>query len=136
MINLELNPNSGVPTYRQIMEQITYNIAAGTLEEGDKLPSIRETAQHLSINPTTVVKAYSELENNGVIEKKQGKGAFVSENTPELSDDELEQTLREIARNLVVQAVQMKVSRETVLRIIREEFENIDSSSNDSPDHE
>ena len=70
---------SGLPVYRQLMDQTKHYIASGTLLLGDQLPSIRELSTRLSINPATIVKAYSELQTSGVVEIKQGKGAFVAQ---------------------------------------------------------
>ena len=79
LLSLDLNPTLGVPIYRQIMEAVRGQIAAGLLKPGDRLPSIRELATHLRINPASAVKAYSELQHAGVISLDQGRGTFVSE---------------------------------------------------------
>ena len=83
LLHLQIDPRSGLPVYRQMMDQIRYYIASGTLGPGDQLPSVREVAQALSINPTTVVKAYTELQHARVLEIRHGKGAFCqSEHSP------------------------------------------------------
>jgi len=74
---LKTNPSAGTPIYVQLMQQIKYEIESGTLNPGDQLPSIRNVAKDLFINPNTVVKVYKELEHEGIIELQQGKGAFV-----------------------------------------------------------
>src|SRR5262245_8860971 len=74
------NPSSGVPVYLQLIEQVKHAIDVGALSPGDQLPAIRRVAEDLVINPNTVAKAYRELEHEGVIELRQGTGAFVSEN--------------------------------------------------------
>jgi GntR family transcriptional regulator len=74
------NPASGVPVYLQLMEQVKHAIDVGALSPGDQLPAIRRVAEDLVINPNTVAKAYRDLEHEGVIELRQGSGAFVSEN--------------------------------------------------------
>jgi GntR family transcriptional regulator len=74
------NPASGVPVYLQLIEQVKHAIDVGALSPGDQLPAIRRVAEDLVINPNTVAKAYRELEHDGVIELRQGSGAFVSEN--------------------------------------------------------
>ena len=73
------NPSSGVPVYLQLVEQVKHAIDVGALRHGDQLPAIRRVAEDLVINPNTVAKAYRELEHDGVIELRQGAGAFVSE---------------------------------------------------------
>ena len=72
-----LDPRSGVPIYRQIIDQVTGGIAAGTLREGIQLPTVRQLAVDLSINPNTVIRAYSELEIRGVLNTEQGTGTFI-----------------------------------------------------------
>src|SRR5215468_2545323 len=72
------NPSSGVPIYLQLMEQVKHAIETGALRAGDQLPGIRPLAEELVINPNTVAKAYRELEHAGVLELRQGAGAFVS----------------------------------------------------------
>src|SRR5258708_20311686 len=73
-----LDLHSGVPVYRQIIDQVQGGIAAGTLKAGDQLPTVRQVAVDLSINPNTVVRAYRELEIRGVLETQQGTGTFIS----------------------------------------------------------
>jgi len=73
-----LDLRSGVPVYRQIIDQVVGGIAAGILAAGDQLPTIRQLAVDLSINPNTVIRAFRELEIRGVLETQQGIGTFVS----------------------------------------------------------
>src|SRR5262245_48081134 len=74
------NPASGVPVYLQLIEQVKHAIDVGALRPGDQLPGIRRVAEDLVINPNTVAKAYRDLEHEGVIELRQGAGAFVADN--------------------------------------------------------
>ena len=83
-----LDPQSGVPIYRQIIDQVTGGIAAGALHEGVQLPTVRQLAVELSINPNTVIRAYSELEIRGVLNTEQGTGTFIG--TPNTRRDETE----------------------------------------------
>jgi GntR family transcriptional regulator len=71
--------HSGVPVYRQIVDQVRGGVASGALAVGDQLPTVRQLAVDLSINPNTVVRAYRELELGGLLETHQGTGTFVSE---------------------------------------------------------
>src|SRR6476620_2390819 len=103
-LHLQIDPHTGVPVYRQMMDQIKYYLASGVLQPGDQLPSIRELAQKLSVNPTTVVKAYTELQHGQVIEMRHGKGVCVAERSLRMSDRERERALRRIARQLAVEA--------------------------------
>ncbi len=79
MQRLQLNPTLGIPIYRQVMDQIREQIAAGKLRPGDQLPSIRELSTELRINPTSAVKAYNELRHLGLIVQDQGRGTFVGD---------------------------------------------------------
>ena len=74
-----LNQSSGIPLYLQLMEQIKHAVETGALREGDQLPTIRKLAEDLVMNPNTVVRAYRELEHEGVLELKHGSGAFIKE---------------------------------------------------------
>jgi GntR family transcriptional regulator len=80
------NPSSGVPIYLQLMEQVKHAIETGAVRPGEQLPGIRPLAEELVINPNTVAKAYRELEHEGVIELRQGAGAFVSDKAPTKKD--------------------------------------------------
>src|SRR6266700_1020166 len=77
-----LDPQSGVPVYRQIIDQVTGGIAAGALTPGDQLPTVRQLAVDLSINPNTVIRAYRELEIRDVLDTQQGTGTFISQQKP------------------------------------------------------
>ena len=123
MLLLQIDPHSGVPTYRQVMDQVKYYVAAGALRAGDQLPSIRDLARSLAVNPATIVKAYTELEHEGVVEMRQGRGVFVAEGSPSMSEAERRKALRRLARQLAVEAAQMGAGDETVLRAVREQLE-------------
>ena len=74
-----INQAAGTPLYLQLMEQIKHAVETGALREGDQLPAIRKVAEDLVMNPNTVVRAYRELEHEGVLELKHGSGAFIKE---------------------------------------------------------
>src|SRR5579871_5166555 len=78
MINFALDQKSGVPIYRQIQDQIRYGIASGRLLPGEQLPTVRALAVDLKVNPNTVIKAYTELERQGILTTEQGSGTFVA----------------------------------------------------------
>jgi GntR family transcriptional regulator len=116
------NPASGVPIYHQLMDQIKHAITTGAIGPGDQLPSIRKVAEDLVINPNTVVKAYRELEYEGVIEMRHGTGAFVREN-----GDLNRQTKRlhvavPLVRTLIVKLREMGLSEEEIRRLFESEF--------------
>lgn len=77
-----LDAGSGVPIYRQLMEQVRREVMLGRLAAGDQLPPLREVVDALAINPNTVVKAYAELEHAGLVVRRQGMGTFVTAAPP------------------------------------------------------
>jgi GntR family transcriptional regulator len=77
---LRPNPTLGVPIYLQLMEQVKHAVETGAMRPGEQLPGIRPLAEALVINPNTVAKAYRELEHEGIIELRQGTGAFIAMN--------------------------------------------------------
>ncbi len=119
MPRLSLNPSLGLPLYRQIMDGIREMVASGAMRPGERLPSIRELAAELRINPSSAVKAYTELRDAGVIELDQGRGAFVSraarvgeKSAEELLARELDALLtRAEARGLSLGRVQQELER-------------------------
>src|SRR6202790_5060391 len=83
---LRLDLQSGVPVYRQIIDQVLGGISTGGLKPGDQLPTVRQLAVDLAINPNTVVRAYRELEIREVLATQQGTGTFITEKTPQASE--------------------------------------------------
>lgn len=126
MLHYQIDPGSAAPAYRQLMTQVQYYVASGAVRSGEKLPSIREMARYLGVNPSTVVKAYGELEHAGVIERRHGSGVFVQAGVKSPSKRERTRALRERARSLAVQAKQMGAERELVLRLVEEELAALD----------
>jgi len=78
MIEFHLDPRSGVATYLQIVQQVEEALRLGTLDVGDQLPTVREVVADLAINPNTVAKAYRDLEREGLVVARQGRGTFVA----------------------------------------------------------
>ena len=128
MLHFEINPHSGLPVYRQLIDQIKYYVASGLLKSGDQLPSIREFALTLAINPTTVVRVYTDLERDGIIEVQHGRGAFVAANKVRLPASERDRKLRGLARSLAVEATQMGVPAAQIVKALREELAELQDS--------
>jgi GntR family transcriptional regulator len=99
-----LDLHSGMPVYRQIMDQVRGGIASGALTPGDQLPTVRQLAVDLEINPNTVVRAYRELELGGLLETHQGTGTFISAQKMKRSDAERERQLTQIVADCVARA--------------------------------
>jgi len=77
LVSLELNTSSGVPAYLQLVQQVRQALRMGVLQVGDKLPTVKEVVAEVAVNPNTVMKAYWELEHEGLVEGRQGVGTFV-----------------------------------------------------------
>lgn len=103
-ISFLLDMKSGVPFYRQIIDQVKTAIAAGGLEPGDKLPTVRQLAVELSINPNTVSRAYTELELTGLVETQMGSGTFISHRRVKQDDVERRRMLDQICQELLSRA--------------------------------
>jgi len=99
-----LDLHSGTPVYRQIMDQVRGGIASGALAAGDQLPTVRQLAVDLEINPNTVVRAYRELEFGGLLETHQGTGTFISTQKMKRSDAERDRQLMQIVGDCVARA--------------------------------
>src|SRR5579863_386640 len=99
-----LDQQSGVPVYRQIIDQVMAGMAAGTLDGGHQLPTVRQVAVDLSINPNTVARAYRELEIRGMLETQQGTGTFVSHQKVKRDDVERQRQLAQLVGEFVARA--------------------------------
>jgi GntR family transcriptional regulator len=101
---LKLDLRSGVPVYRQIMDQVLGGISTGSLKAGDQLPTVRQLAVDLAINPNTVVRAYRELEIRGVLATQQGTGTFITDKQPEKNDLERQRRVTQLVGELLAKA--------------------------------
>ena len=119
---LRPNPASGVPIYLQLMEQVKHAIETGALRPGAQLPGIRPLAEELVINPNTVAKAYRELEHEGVIELRQGAGAFVSGNAGSKKLTEKLHAGQAIVADAVERLRERGLSNEEIRRLFEAEF--------------
>ena len=124
MIEFKLDLKSGVPFHRQIVDQIRYGIASDRLMPGEQLPTVRELAVHLSVNPNTVRKAYSELEILGILDTQQGTGTFVSDRQVEIGEAEKERMLRQICDELVARGNQYGFTLKEIVTHMQRRLEN------------
>ena len=99
-----LDQRSGVPVYRQIIDQVLGGIAAGSLKAGDQLPTVRQLAVDLAINPNTVVRAYRELEIREVLATQQGTGTFITEKKPQANELERRRRVSQLAGDVLARA--------------------------------
>ncbi len=122
-MEIVIDQKSGVPFYRQIIEQIKFAIASADLAPGERLPTVRQLAVDLSVNPNTVIRAYRELEFEGVIETQQGSGTFVGRERPEVDQLERQRMLDQILTELLARASSYGFSLEDVREGLRQRKE-------------
>ncbi len=122
-MEIRIDSKSGVPFYRQIIEQVKYAIARGDLGPGDQLPTVRQLAVDLEINPNTVIRAYRELEIEGVLETQQGSGTFVGRRKPQVDELERQRMLDQILTELLARAGGYGFSFDDVFEGLRERKE-------------
>ena len=115
-----LDLRSGVPIYRQIMDQVVGGIATRALAVGDQLPTVRQLAVDLAINPNTVIRAYRELELQGVLETQQGTGTFISRQKNSLNGGERQRRLAQLAGEFAARAGSEGITVEELIRQLQD----------------
>jgi len=115
-----LNPASGVPLYLQLIEQVKHAIETGAIRAGEQLPSVRQMAENLVINPNTVARAYRELEHEGIIELKHGSGAFIRESI--VPRAKLMQKAQTVVRSALDQLESFDLSEDEIRRLLENEL--------------
>src|SRR5580698_9900529 len=115
-----LDAHSGVPVYRQLMDQVQAAMASGTLTTGDQLPTVRQVAVDLAINPNTVSRAYREMEIRGLLDTEQGTGTFVADRKVEYSKDERERMLGQLVGEFVSRAGAAGFSLKQLMKALRD----------------
>lgn len=118
-----IDAKSGVPFYRQIIEQAKFAIARGDLQPGDRLPTVRQLAVDLSVNPNTVVRAYRELEIEGAFNTQQGSGTFVGDHSPDIDELERQRMLAQILTDMLARASAYGFSLDDLLEGLRQRKE-------------
>lgn len=115
-----IDPSSGTPIYRQLVDQVRQAVASGVLRAGDKLPSVRDLAVELAVNPNTVAKAYQELERDGVIETPRGKGSFIADRDQLITEAERLRQFAELADKLAADAYRLRIGSDQAVAVFRE----------------
>ncbi len=113
-----IDPSSGTPIYRQIVDQVRQAIAGGTLRPGDRLPSVRDLAVDLAVNPNTIAKAYQDLERSGAIETLRGRGTFVASGAAKAAESERLERLGPVMDRLIAEAYLLGISDDELKRLI------------------
>ena len=124
-MRFSIDSKSGVPFYRQIIEQTKFAIARGDLQPGDRLPTVRQLAVDLSINPNTVIRAYRELEIGGVLDTQQGSGTFVSDRPPDVDQLERQRMLDQIVTEMLARASAYGLSLDDVIEGLLQRKEEV-----------
>jgi len=124
MIEFKLDIKSGVPFYRQIVDQIRYGIASGHLLPGEQLPTVRDLAVRLEINPNTIRKAYSELEILGILDTQQGTGTFIAHKEIEITESERDRMLGQICDELIARGQQYNLTLKEIFEHLQRRNEN------------
>jgi GntR family transcriptional regulator len=117
---LRLNPLSGTPLYLQLVEHLKHSIATGAIRAGEQLPSVRKMAEDLLINPNTVVRAYRDLESEGMVELRHGSGVFVSESISARID--LMKKAEPIIRSAVDRLESLDLEEDDIRRLMENEL--------------
>ncbi|BBB32275.1 GntR family transcriptional regulator [Thermotomaculum hydrothermale] len=115
MMVISINQQSRIPVFKQVTEEIKLKIASGDLRKGEKLPSVRELAVSLGVNPNTIMKSYKELEREGFVETKAGKGVFIKENLSDL-------TVNNLKKEILFRKIDEMVKTAKMLNIEKEEI--------------
>lgn len=125
-MHFDINPGSAEPIYRQIVRQVRQGAASGRLEVGEKLPSVRDLARAVVVNPNTIAKAYAELERDGIVATRKGMGTFVARRENPLKESEKRRRLIERIDALLTEAVHLGVSAKDLQRWIETRLADFD----------
>ena len=122
-LTIRIVAGSAAPIYRQIVDQITRSVASGELSVGESVPSVRQLARELVINPNTVAKAYAELVDSGFLETQAGKGFFVAKRRQVYSKTERLRRIDESIDQLVNQAMTLDIEPDVIVQRLQQRFE-------------
>ncbi len=124
---LQIDYHSGLPIYRQVIDQIRRQVMAGQLREGEQLPSVRDLAAQLRVNPMTISKVYSLLEMEGLLERRRGVGLFVAALAKDRAGQTKADMLQEALTKAVVMAVQLGIREDKVRDMLKRLYQRYDS---------
>lgn len=126
---LTVDARSGVPIYVQVVDQVQHAVEVGSLEAGDRLPTVRALAKELTVAPNTIVKAYNELQRAGIIESRPGVGTVVAEGVGEVARARRVEMLNERVAVLVRDAVGLGITEDELWERFDAEFERVHSQA-------
>jgi GntR family transcriptional regulator len=122
-----LDPHSGVPVYRQLIDQVQGAVASGAVTVGDQLPTVRQVAVDLAINPNTVLRAYREMEIRGTLDSQQGSGTFIADKKLEYSEVERDRQLSQLVAEFASRAGAAGFTLKQLVKALRELTPEADS---------
>lgn len=123
-MRIAINYESGVPAFRQVVNQIQFAIASGQLSPGTKLPALRVLSEELGLNQNTVLKAYRELEILRILQPRKGRGYYVANNAPSLSRDHSHEKLWAKLFEVAAEARAAGVEREVMLSVATQGYDS------------
>jgi GntR family transcriptional regulator len=132
-MQIRIDNASGRAVYRQIIDQVKRDIALGRLIKDEKLPTVRQLAAQLAINPNTIAKAYRQLEQEGIIVTKPGSGAFIANLDSNLSRSVRKKILSEELERIAVESFHMQIDRQTLLELFNNAVEKLNVPSKKGP---
>lgn len=121
---LEINPRSSTPVYQQVVDGVKELVARGILVPGERMPTVRELAVELSLNPNTIAKAYQRLEQEGIIETMRSRGTFVARRTEVLDMEAVREQLAGLVEKVLVEAYHLGLNREDIKQLFEESLDN------------
>jgi GntR family transcriptional regulator len=124
-MEIRLTSTDGVPVYRQIINQVKYMVASGRLRPGQELPTIRALAEKLVINPNTVIRAYNELQRDGVVESRHGSGTYVCEAAQAAPTGDARKLLAPKVDSVLSDASHLKMTLGQVVDLVRERHQKL-----------
>ncbi|MBN2328515.1 MAG: GntR family transcriptional regulator [Candidatus Omnitrophica bacterium] len=122
---ITIDPTNGAPIFQQVVQQVKYKIAGGVLKEGDQLPSVRELAGKLRINPNTVAKAYAELERAGIIVTRRGLGCYVGDKSVIIKKNERLKIVSQHIERALMEAYHLDIPLHEVEQLFQQEIDKI-----------
>jgi GntR family transcriptional regulator len=114
----DIDLRADTPIYQQLVEGVKKAVATGILQAGDKLPSVRELSTQITINPHTIAKAYQELEREGIIETRRGRGTFVASRENQINQEEKRKLIDKMVDKILIEAFYMGIDEDELLSLI------------------
>ena len=118
----EINTSNGVPVYEQVARQVAFAVAAGGLQTGQMIPSVRELARELAINPNTVARAYRQLQDEGVLDSIRGSGLAVAAGATSKCQAMRTRVIRSRISNVLTEARQSQLTDDEIMQVIQAEL--------------